>query len=76
MRLRIALLPPISRAAHLSGPSLHAERLVALWQTDDVPLADAFRLLEIAAIAGAILRLAVKIEPAIPDTGPSPSWRN
>jgi hypothetical protein len=32
LELRIALLPPISRAAHLGGPVLHARRLVQLWR--------------------------------------------
>jgi hypothetical protein len=55
----IALLPPISRGAHLGGPPLHARRLIDIWQVadgDDVPLAQAFRLLDEGAIAGAILR--------------------
>ena len=65
LELQVALLPPISRREHLVGPRLHAERLGALWRTDDdVPLADAFRLLDIAVIAGAILRLSVEIESA------------
>jgi hypothetical protein len=59
---RIAMLPPISRGAHLGGPPLHAERLIALWKVDDeddVPLADAFRLLDVKAVAGAIMRTAI-----------------
>ena len=32
LELRIALLPPIGRAAHLAGPTLHARRLVQLWR--------------------------------------------
>ena len=38
----IALLPPISRAVHLAGPRLYADRLVDLWRVadgEDVPLA-------------------------------------
>jgi len=43
LAFEIAMLPPISRGAHLDGPRLHAERLVALWRNDnDVPLAEAF----------------------------------
>jgi hypothetical protein len=59
---RIALLPPISRGTHLAGPALHARRLVGLWtveDSDDVPLAQAFRLLNAEAVAGAILRVLV-----------------
>ncbi len=59
LELRILLLPPILRGAHLGGPKLHAQRLVELWKvggTDDVPLSMAFRLLDADAIAGAILR--------------------
>jgi hypothetical protein len=59
--LCIALLPPISRGAHLDGPILYAQRLVELWKVDndDVLLAQAFRLLEVEAVAGAILRTSV-----------------
>lgn len=32
LELRISLLPPISRGAHLDGPTLQAERLVELWR--------------------------------------------
>ena len=42
LEFRIALLPAISRGAHLAGPALHAQRLVELWKADDadaVPLA-------------------------------------
>lgn len=58
IELRTALLPPISRGAHLAGPRLHAERLVELWRSPagEVPLAEAFRLLDVDAVAGAILR--------------------
>src|SRR5262249_58306496 len=59
LEFRIALLPAISRGAHLAGPTLHARRLVELWKVDDnddVPLAQAFRLLDTEAVAGAILR--------------------
>jgi hypothetical protein len=59
LELRIALLPPISRGAHLGGPRLHAQRLVDLWKIgggDDVLLVQAFRLLDADVVAGAILR--------------------
>lgn len=62
LELRIALLPPVSRAAHLDGPRLHAERLVELWKVDDsdhVPLAQGWRLLDVETVAGAILRVMV-----------------
>jgi hypothetical protein len=59
IELRIALLPPISRGAHLAGPQLHAERLVALWEADGaVALGEAFRLLDVEAVAG-VLRTVV-----------------
>jgi hypothetical protein len=59
LELRIVLLPPISRGAHLNGPALRARQLVKLWGVngdDDVPLAQAFRLLDVEAVTGAILR--------------------
>jgi hypothetical protein len=59
LQFRIALLPPISRGAHLGGPVLHAQRLTKLWEVaagDDIPLAEAFRLLDEAAVEGAIWR--------------------
>jgi hypothetical protein len=57
IEFRIALLPPISRGAHLAGPRLHAERLTELWRANgEVPLAEAFRLLDVDAVAGVILR--------------------
>jgi hypothetical protein len=59
LEFRIALLPPISRGAHLAGPKLHADRLVKLWEVvdgDSVPLAQAWRLLEPEAVAEAIWR--------------------
>jgi hypothetical protein len=57
IELRIALLPPISRGAHLAGPRLHAERLVELWKADgEVVFAEAFRLLDVETVAGVILR--------------------
>jgi hypothetical protein len=69
LEFRIALLPPISRGAPVSeewparalaGPWLHAERLVELWKTDGVvALAEAFRLLDVEAVAGVILRTVV-----------------
>jgi hypothetical protein len=60
--LQIALLPPISRGAHLAGPRLHADRLIALWKVPDddvIPLPEAFRLLDAQAVQGAILRVTV-----------------
>ena len=60
LEFRIALLPPVSRGAHLDGPVLHAERLIELWKiTDDerVPLGQSFRLLQAKQqVADAILR--------------------
>jgi hypothetical protein len=59
LELRIALLPPISRGTHFGGPALHARRLVELWKVDpgvDVSLAQAFRLLDVNAVEGAIWR--------------------
>ena len=54
---RLMLLPPISRGAHLAGPQLHAERLIELWKADgEVALAEAFRLLDVEAVAEVILR--------------------
>jgi len=77
LEFRIALLPPIPRgtpiaeewhARALAGPWLHADRLIDLWQVadgEDVPLAQAFRLLDIEAVHGAILRtLGAKDYPA------------
>jgi hypothetical protein len=63
LALRIALLPPISRGAHLAGPRLHAQRLIELWKTDgEVPFAEAFRLLDVDAVAGVILRTVAMSE--------------
>jgi hypothetical protein len=65
LSLQIALLPPLSRGEHLAGPRLHAQRLVELWQVaadDDVPLAEAFRLLDMEAVEGAIWRVTVARE--------------
>jgi len=58
IELRIALLSPISRDAHLAGPQLHAERLIELWRSPDgdVALTEAFRLLDVDAVAGVIWR--------------------
>ena len=59
LELRIVLLPPISRGAHLNGPALRARQLVKLWEVngdDDVPFAQAFQLLDVEAVTGAILR--------------------
>jgi hypothetical protein len=61
LELRIALLPPISRGAHLAGPTLHAQRLVGLWgiaDADSVPLIEAFRLLNAETVTGAVWRTA------------------
>jgi hypothetical protein len=71
IELRIALLPPISRGTHIGrrgdpqhpgGPRLHAQRLVELWKVendDDVPLAQAYRLLDVETVAAVVLRTAV-----------------
>jgi hypothetical protein len=68
IEFRIALLPPITRGAALceanparvlAGPWLHADRLIDIWKVDDgerVPLAQAWRLLDLEAVHGAILR--------------------
>jgi hypothetical protein len=59
LEFRIALLPAISRAAHLDGPGRHAERLIKLWRVADdesVPFAQSFRLLRVKQVEGAILR--------------------
>jgi len=61
IEFRMTLLPPISRGTHLAGPRLHAERLVALWKADgEVSLGQAFRLLDVESVAGAILRTSVE----------------
>jgi hypothetical protein len=64
LAFRILILPPIPRGAHLVGPDWHARRLVELWQVteSDVLLADAFRLLDVNAVAGAILRGTVELK--------------
>ena len=65
LALQIALMPPISAGAHLAGPKLHADRLIELWKVadgDDVPLAEAFRLLDAEAIEGAIFRVTLARE--------------
>jgi hypothetical protein len=65
LEFRIVLLPPISRGAHLGGPALHARRLVKLWKVDgddDLPLAQAFRLLNAEAVERAIMRSLVALE--------------
>jgi hypothetical protein len=69
LEFRIGQLPPISRGAPISdfsrplralaGPWLHADRLIDLWRVADgesVPLAQAWRLLELEAVVGAIQR--------------------
>jgi len=66
---RILILPPISRGTHFAGPNCgpeqHARRLVELWlvpESDHVLLAEAFRLLDVNAVADAILRSMVELE--------------
>jgi hypothetical protein len=60
IEFRIALLPPISRGAHLAGPQLHAERLIEIWKADsEVPLGEAFRLLDVETVERVILRTVV-----------------
>lgn len=64
LEFRIALLPPVSRGI-FRGPWLHAARLIDLWkvdEVDDVPLAQAFRLLDETTVAGVILRTLVAEE--------------
>jgi hypothetical protein len=68
IEFRIALLPPISRGSPISeewparahaGLWLHADRLIDLWKVDDgddVSLAQAWRLLDLEAVVGAVLR--------------------
>jgi hypothetical protein len=63
LAFRILILPSISRGTHFvgphSGPKLRALHLVELWQVadaDPVPLAQAFRLLDVSTVAGAVLR--------------------
>lgn len=36
LEFRIAMLPPISRAAHLGGPAIHARRLVQIWRDSEM----------------------------------------
>jgi hypothetical protein len=36
LELRIILLSPISRAAHLGGPAIHARRLVQIWRDTEM----------------------------------------
>jgi hypothetical protein len=69
LAFRILILPPISRGTHFvgpnSGPKLQAQRVVEAWQVpqgDPVPLIQAFRLLDVPAVAGAILRGIVELE--------------
>jgi hypothetical protein len=72
LQLRIALLPPISRGAHLDGPPLHAQRLIELWQVadgDNVPLAQAFRFVDKETVAGTILRTLYLSDTEYPDGG-------
>jgi hypothetical protein len=53
----LALLPPISRAVHLAGPALQAQRLVELWKVDgDVALGEAFHLLTAPVVEQAVWR--------------------
>jgi hypothetical protein len=68
----IAFLEPISRGVHLAGPRLHAERLVELWRAEGpVPLAQAFRLLNVSAVEGAIWQTM----NAIGEFGNSRHWQ-
>ena len=68
LELRILLLPPISRSAHLAGPAIHAGRLVELWKSeDDVPLEQAFRLLDAETVARAIFRTALMSDNDYPN---------
>jgi hypothetical protein len=73
LELRIALLPSLSRGAHLDGPAFYARQLADLWKVngnDDIPLAQAFRLLNVEAITEAIYQtLAVQDYP-----GDSRQW--
>jgi hypothetical protein len=72
---RLMLLAPISRGAHLRGPSLHAERLAKLWQADDdVTLAEAFRLLAVEAVEGVLLRVVVSGDWAPPCSADRRHW--
>ena len=60
IEFQVAILPPISRGAHLSGPQLHAERLIKVWRAEgEVALAQAFRLLDVETVTGVILRAVV-----------------
>ena len=70
LELRIALLPRVSRGAHLGAPAIHAKRLVELWKIeagDDVPLEQAFRLLDGKTVARAIFRTALMSENDYPN---------
>jgi hypothetical protein len=40
LELRIALLPPVSRGAHLHGPMIHAQRLAQLWRGGEMTVAE------------------------------------
>jgi len=74
LEFRILLLPPISRGTHLDGPALHARRLVELWKVegnDDIPLVQAFRLLEAPTVEGAIWRALYMGDSDEPDSGTS-----
>jgi hypothetical protein len=69
LALRVLVLPPISGGTHFAGPNCgpeqHARRLVQLWQvaeSDHVLLAEAFRLLDVNAVTGAISRGMVELE--------------
>jgi hypothetical protein len=70
LEFRILLLPPVSRGTHLAGPAIHAERLVELWKIeagDDVPLEQAFRLLDVKTVASAIFRTALMSDHDYPN---------
>jgi hypothetical protein len=64
LEFRIALLPPILRGSPFGGPVLYARQLVELWGSPDgeVPLAEAFRLLDVDAVAGVILRATTEYD--------------
>jgi len=75
LELQVDLLELISRGAHLDGPIQQARRLVGLWKVDsgdDVPLAQAYRLLDAKPVAGVIRRTVGTEEYA--DAGDPRYW--
>src|SRR5215471_9208170 len=62
LTLLLPRLPRVSRAAHLAGAALHARALIDLWrldgEADTVPLALAFRLLDVKTVERAFSRAA------------------